>query len=30
MPGMKENDVASLIPANWLQVRQGKPARRAA
>ena len=30
LPGMKESEVVSLIPANWLRARQGKPVRKAA
>ena len=30
LPGMKESEVVSLIPANWLRARQGKPLRSAA
>ena len=30
LPGMKESEVAALIPANWLRARQGKPVRKAA
>ncbi|MCW1915564.1 transposase [Luteolibacter sp. GHJ8] len=30
LPGMKESQAATLTPANWLRVRQGKPARKAA
>jgi transposase len=30
LPGMKESEVVTLIPANWLRARQGKPLRKAA
>jgi transposase len=30
LPGMKESEVVTIIPANWLRARQGKPVRQAA